>query len=242
MKTALLYLTFAIAATFLFVSSGCAATALEVAVAIESRQQVVLSMGRAGKLVELVPDVGSEVRKDSLLARIDTRELELQIERNNVQIGYLSKLAKTTTGLVAQGLKTADELGRTRAEQGVLEADNRILRQQIQMSRLLAPFSGAVVERHVSRHQWVEPGMPIVEIVDNTRLRAVGDVATDAAATLKRGSPARLVLPDLGRELEVSVEAVSGKIDLRSNTVRVVWALPKATPGVIHGMKGTVLQ
>ena len=241
MKTPLLYLLSGLAATFLFISSSCAAV-LEVAVAVESRQQVVLSMGRAGKLIELVPDVGSEVLKGALLARIDTRELELQIERNNVQLGYLSKLAKTTTGLVAQGLKTADELGRTRAEQGVLEADNRILRQQIQMSQLLAPFSGAVVERHVSRHQWVEPGMPIVEIVDNTRLRAVGDVSAEAAAGLKRGSRARLLLPDLGRELDVDVEAVSGKVELRSNTVRVIWALPKATPGVVHGMKGTVVQ
>ena len=241
MKTLLLYLLSGLTATLVSVSTSCAAP-LEVAVAVESRQQVVLSMGRAGTLVELVPDVGSEVLKGALLARIDTRELELQIERNNVQLGYLSKLAKTTTGLVAQGLKTADELGRTRAEQGVLEADNRILRQQIQMSQLLAPFSGAVVERHVSRHQWVEAGQPIVEIVDNTRLRAVGDVSAEAAAGLKRGSRARLLLPDLGRELDVDVEAVSGKVELRSNTVRVIWALPKATPGVVHGMKGTVVQ
>lgn len=242
MRTPFVYLLSAIIATIIFVSSGYAAAPAEIPVAIESRQQVVLSIGRAGKLVELVPDVGSEVQKGSLLARIDTRELELQIERNNVQIAYLANLARTTSGLVSQGLRTAEDLGRTKAEQGVLEAENRILREQIQKSKLLAPFSGSVVERHASRHQWVEPGMPIVEIVDNSRLRAVGDIPADAAAVLKRGAKAKLVLPDLGSELGVEVEAVSGKVELRSNTVRVIWALPKSAPGVVHGMKGMVQQ
>lgn len=242
MSTPLVYLFSAIVAAIIFASSSFAATLPEVPVAIESRQQVVLSMGRSGKLLELVPDVGSEVQKGALVARVDSRELELQIERNNVQISYLSNLAKTTLGLVNQGLKTADDLGRTRAEHGVLEAENRILRQQIQMSRVVAPFSGSVVERHVSKYQWVEAGMPIVEIVDNTRLRAVGDVPAEAAAGLKRGARARLVLPDLNRALDVEVEAVAAKVDLRSNTVRVIWALPKPANGVVHGMKGMVQQ
>jgi len=242
MSTPFVYLFAAILTALIFSQSALAAPPAEVPVAIESRQQVVLSLGRAGTLVELVPDVGTEVRKGTLVARLDTRELELQIERNNVQIGYLGKLAKTTSGLVTQGLKTPEELARTRAEQGVLEAENRILRQQIEMSRLVAPFSGAVVERPARRHQWVEAGMPIVEIVDNNRLRAVGDVPAEAAAGLKRGARARLVLPDLNRELDVEVEAVSAKVDLRSNTVRVIWALPKPANGVVHGMKGMVQQ
>lgn len=241
MSTPFVYLVSAILAALIFSQSGLAAPPAEVPVAIESRQQVVLSLGRAGILVELVPDVGTEVRKGALVARLDTRELELQIERNNVQIGYLGKLAKTTSGLVTQGLKTPDELARTRAEQGVLEAENRILRQQIEMSRLVAPFSGAVVERPARRHQWVEPGMPIVELVDNTQLRAVGDVSAESAAGLKPGAAARLLLPDLGQELAVQVEAVSQKVEVRSNTVRVIWTVPKGPAGVVHGMKGVIL-
>jgi RND family efflux transporter MFP subunit len=241
MTTPFVYLASAILAALIFSQSAFAAPFAEVPVAIESRQQVVLSLGRAGTLVELVPDVGSEVRKGALVARLDTRELELQIERNNVQAAYLGKLAKTTSGLVTQGLKTPEELARTRAEQGVLEAENRILRQQIEMSRLLAPFSGAVVERPARRHQWIEPGMPIIELVDNTQLRAVGDVSAEAAAALRPGAPARLVLPDLGRELAVQVEAVSRKVEVRSNTVRVMWTVPKGTVGLVHGMKGVVL-
>lgn len=241
MSTPFVYLVSAILAALIFSQSGLAAPPAEVPVAIESRQQVVLSLGRAGTLVELVPDVGTEVRKGTLVARLDTRELELQIERNNVQIGYLGKLAKTTSGLVTQGLKTPEELARTRAEQGVLEAENRILRQQIEMSRLVAPFSGAVVERPARRHQWVEPGMPIVELVDNTQLRAVGDVSAESAAGLKPGAAARLLLPDLGQELAVQVEAVSQKVEVRSNTVRVIWTVPKGPAGVVHGMKGVIL-
>src|SRR5690606_41405017 len=72
-------------------------------------------------------------------------------------------------------------------------------------------FSGSVVERPARRHQWVEAGMPIAELVDNTQLRAVGDVPAEAAAALKPGAPARLMLPDLGRELAVQVEAVDRK-------------------------------
>ncbi len=241
MMTPLLYLASALIAALLFCQASFAALPAEVPVAIESRQQVVLSMGRAGMLVELGPDVGAEVRQGALVARLDTRELELQIERNNVQIAYLGKLAKTTAGLVGQGLKTPDELARTRSELGVLEADNRILRRQIAPARLVAPYSGSVVERPARRLQWVEAGMPIAELVDNTQLRAVGDVPAEAAAALKPGAPARLMLPDLGRELAVQVEAVSRKVEVRSNTVRVIWSLPRPSAGIVHGMKGVVL-
>lgn len=90
MTTPFVYLASAILAALIFSHSAFAAPFAEVPVAIESRQQVVLSLGRAGTLVELVPDVGSEVRKGALVARLDTRELELQIERNNVQAAYLA--------------------------------------------------------------------------------------------------------------------------------------------------------
>lgn len=240
MKTPFLYVFAAILAAVIFSQSGFAAPPAEIPVAIESRQSVVLSFGRAGNLVELFPDVGSEVRTGALIARLDTRDLTLQIERNNVQINYLSNLAKTTAGLVKQGVKTPDDLNRTRTEQRVLEAENRILRQQVDASRLVAPFSGAVVERHARQHQWVDAGMPIVELVNNIGLRAIGDVPTEAASQLKKGSQATLVLPDVGANYTVEVEAIARKVELRSNTVRVIWALPKGASAAVHGMKGVV--
>lgn len=92
---------------------------------------------------------------------------------------------------------------------------------------LEAPFAGTVSERFVDEGTVVEPGAPILRIVESDRLEAWIGVPVDVAARLELGQEQLLVVD--GAELCAKVAAILPEVDLPTRTRRVVLALDRST-------------
>lgn len=59
-------------------------------------------------------------------------------------------------------------------EQQVTEAELQAVENELERVRLLAPFSGVVVQLYRQQSEWVQPGDPVVRVVRMDRLRVEG--------------------------------------------------------------------
>ncbi len=209
-------------------------------VVFEAIQRAVLSAERAGSLNRLKVDVGDRVKKGNTIAKVDTSELALQKKSNQVALNYLETQISDLSRLIQRGLATNEEISKARMERDVTKTEQDIIVRKIINSSIRAPFSGIILKRHTQPHEWVTAGQPVVELVDTSKLRAMGNLPAAMAVSLEKGAEHSFYVSDLDISVTGKVEAVAPQVDERSNTAQVIWTVDKGEHKLLPGMKGEV--
>ncbi len=153
-----------------------------------------------GWVSELAVRPGQAVEQGALLARLDSRKLELELmnaeaeslrvsvvltERKNASERAQADLAALLS-LSERGAANPKELRdaefdaraasareqQAEHEHGALEARAELLRARIEDTVIRAPWAGRVVAKHTEVGQWVTLGGDVVELVSMTELEA----------------------------------------------------------------------
>jgi len=209
-------------------------------VIFEATRKAVLSAEIPGVLLSLKFDVGERVKKGELIASVDIGDLDLRQRRSELSLRHLNVKLINMERLTERGLATSDELAQAQSEKDVAFTDIQIYKRQIGKSRISAPFDCIVVRRHMQAHEWATAGQPVIEVVDPTKLRAVGNIPSRLAVKLTKGTAYTFYVTDLDISISGTVEAVVPEVDELSNTAQVIWKIEKAEQDVMSGMKGEV--
>lgn len=162
------------------------APSMQVAGTVLSRSDASLSAEVEGRLVE-VADVGTRVASGDVVARIEdttlklrVSELEAEIARGEARLEYLDAELGRVQRLAETNLAAASQIDQTRSERDMAQSDLAVtrsrlaqLRDQIERTRVRAPFAGVVVERTARAGERVGVGARIVRLVDPERLEVV---------------------------------------------------------------------
>lgn len=212
----------------------------QVAVIFESVQHAVLSAERAGQLVDVRHKEGAGVKKGQVIASLDTQELSLLKKRNEVLLSHLKEKKENLERLIKQGLASNDEVAQSRMEFDRIHYDLLIVKHQISASTIRAPFDCVVIRALAQSHEWVTAGKPVVEVVNPSSLRAVGNIPTHLVKTVKPGQTHRFRVPDLDIQVDGVVRSLVPLIDELSNTATVIWDIQNPPEYLFSGMKGVV--
>lgn len=206
----------------------------------EAKSKAVLSAERAGVLSKLEYEVGSPVKKGSVIAKVDTGELALRKKREEQALSHLDVQVKDFTNLKQRGLATNEDVAKAMMERDVTRTDLELVQRLINQSYLRAPFGCVIVRRHMQPHEWVTAGQPVVDVVSLEDIRAVANIPAHLAVMLEKGASHPFYVHDLGVEVVGKVFAVAPEVDERSNTAPVIWTIEKGDQKLLPGMKGEV--
>lgn len=159
---------------------------MQVAGTVLSRSDAALSAEVEGRLVE-VADVGTRVEAGDVVARIEDTtlrlrisELEAEIDRGEAQLKYLEAELARVQRLAETNLAAASQIEQTRSERDVARSNLAVtrsrlaqLQDQIDRTRVEAPFPGVVVERFAREGERVATGARVIRLVDPDRLEVV---------------------------------------------------------------------
>lgn len=123
-------------------------------------------------------------------AQVAAQELEIGYAANRQHPGTVPAMELTRLNLAKKqaelSIKQSDYDWRIDvASVEVRKAEDEIADLQIDRRRILAPFDGIVMERYVDEMEWVQPGEPVLRIIQVNRLRIEGFV--DAAEVAPGG-------------------------------------------------------
>jgi len=221
--------------------TGQAVCAEQFPVVVEAEVRATLSAERSGMLSKLNVDVGDTVKKGTVIAIVFHEELIFKKQQREANKRYRDIQVENLTKLNEKGLATNEELAKAKMESVVNEKEISIIRTEIDRSKVRAPFSGRVVARHVQPYEWVTPGRELVELYDTRKLRIVADIPADIAVQWKKGKTDILFFPDLNKEVNAKFKVFSPQVDVRSNTIKVYWAVNAKyikKVRLLPGMKG----
>lgn len=185
---------------------------------------------RKGDAVCVLRDVTRRLAVDEAKAAMDALEGELEARQADqrktaFELERISRLAKLDRSsdkerVDAEANHAAAE-ARVRQSRAMLEESRArlaVAEDNLNRTRVLAPFDGAITAKMTEVGQWVNVGEAAVEMVDLFTVRARVMVPESAVAFCDVGERAMVTVDALGRDYEGEVSRVIPEADSQANT------------------------
>ena len=226
---------------------------------VRATDRVNLAFQVAGPLVELPVKEGQRVKKGDLLARIDPQDYETNLRNAKGTIAkakagvdyavaeykrYLNVKA-TDAGAVSDSIVnlkyTAQNVAR--ADLQSAEAALAAARDQLNYTRLRAPFTGVIARKYVDNYQEVTVKEPILSLQNMTDVEVLVDVPESMMVPIRKAKPRMFAdfAADPSRSFELKIKEVALLADNLTQTYQVVMVMPAPTGiRILPGMTATV--
>ena len=221
-------------------------------------------------VLESVPvRLGDHVRRGQVLAIVDDVELasqqreaqsqvnvaEANLERSRAELESAVADERRAAGLFREELLSDQEFERVSAqlataranvaasEAQVAQAQARLslLQQQLDDTRVLAPFEGTVAMRYLDRGALVQPGTPVLRVVEQAPLMVQFRVPERDLGIISAGVTFEVTTKASGDgTFDGVVERISGEVTRSDRTALVEGALTETSPLLRPGMYADV--
>ncbi|HEX4310463.1 MAG TPA: efflux RND transporter periplasmic adaptor subunit [Acidobacteriaceae bacterium] len=232
-------------------------------------QQLDVVALRAGVIASMGVDVGSEVQKGQVLARLDDRQVaadrsaaeykeqSLESDLKNWQSAVDVKKADLARAQAMReaGINTQEaldhakadltatqyEVERQRGEMQSAQATVKSLELELEKTQIAAPFGGVVSQRYVRLGQYVVTGDKLFQVTGNSPLEIRFTLPERDVTALRRGDLVTVSpTPEFRVTSTARVTHLSPVVDPGSGTIEVTAALTRKVPGLLPGMVASV--
>ena len=217
---------------------------------VEATRQSTVSAQIAGRVKEVLFDVGDRVQKGQVILRIDQREtaqavagsqaqvLQAQANLQNAQVTL-----ERNKQLLAQKFISQAAVDKAQAEYQVALAQAAASKAGAGQANLaqgyatvVAPFGGLVAARLVEIGEMVMPGTPLMTGFDPSALRVVVNVPQEKVAAIGKQPQSSIEVPSLNRWVKAASTTVQPLADARTHSTQVRITLPTNQVGIYPGM------
>jgi RND family efflux transporter MFP subunit len=179
---------------------------------IKEQNLTTLSFRVGGPLVGLVVVPGDFVKKGEIIASIDKRDYQLQLEARKAQYIQLKGEFERYKELFNKKKIPANSY--EKIESGYLMAKTAYENAQNQLrdTDLIAPFSGYIHEKKTENFQTVGPGQAIVSVIDISNLEVVISIPENLLSKIRNSTNNLLSVQNSGvSNLPLSVVSINEK-------------------------------
>lgn len=197
-----------------------------------------LAAQMVGRIADLNASLGALVKEGDPLLRFDCGETEARLKMAQAE----SAAARETLG-VKQRLRKLDAAGETEVTLARIDVQRSaaaigVAEAQLAHCRITAPFDGRIVKVHVKRHQGVNIGAPLLEMVNEGPLKLRMNVPSRLLRNIKVGSPLEVDIMETGRSYGAEVSAINARVDAVAQTIELEARLADTPPELLPGMSG----
>jgi len=198
---------------------------------------------------------GQFVKKGQLLASLRTDTLEIRLDsavasqrEAKTRHEQAKKDLERVQVLFAKELVTQKEMDDAVAQEGALEkrlsqleAEIRLVQEQLSKATIMAPFAGWITKEHTEIGQWVEEGGPVVELVDLARVEVQVPLPEEYVRDVRVGDPVVAVFDALpGVEVKGTIFSVIAQADRAARTFPIKVELANPDLHIKSGMVARV--
>ena len=232
---------------------------------LEPRLKIKLATPVSGVLREVLADRGDIVRKDQVVAQlesaVDQAQLDLAkakaesdatVKAREARLAFLTKKRERTTSLMAKGAASAAALDEIESDFGVASQDLREAQANLRIAQLevlraeevlklrsvRSPIDGVVAERNLLGGEYAYDQAPIMTIAQINPLNVEVFVPIALYGTIKVGMEAAVTgEAPVGGRYVAKVEVIDPLIDARSGTFGIRLLLPNPDNKLPAGLR-----
>ena len=203
-------------------------------------EEVDLSFETSGKIVGIYFTEGSRVIKGDLLAKINDQPQQAQLQRLEASLRLSEGIEFRQRSLLERDAISQESYDQISTEVERIRADINLLKAQIAMTELRAPFDGIIGLRYLSEGAFANPSTRIAKLVKIKPLKVEFSIPERYASEIRIGYPITFSIVGNSNLYNASVYAVDPKIDIgtRSIVLRALYANTneELRPGTFAGI------
>ncbi len=194
---------------------------VEIQGAVAADDLVSVTSEIAGRIIELTVEEGDNVNRGQLVATLDTEQMQRQYEEIETQLDLASTVFERQKRLWDKNIGSEMQFLEAKNNKERLEKSMETLRVQLSKAKIYAPLSGVVETVNLKSGEVASPGVPIVQILNTSRLKVEADVPENYLRAVKPGEEVTLYFPALDREQTERVNLIGRTIDPANRTFKV---------------------
>jgi membrane fusion protein, multidrug efflux system len=199
---------------------------IEVQGRIDSDKNVMLTAKSQGTITRVFVKEGQQVKKGQVLAQIESSVLEQGIAELRSNLEFASNVYEKQKKLWEQKIGTEIQYLQAKSNKESLERRMASMREQLELTRIIAPFAGTVDEVAIKEGEVAAPGFPAIRVVNPSEFKVIAEIAEAYITKVKEGNPVQVLLPDLNDTITAKVSTVSKVISQNNRSFVVEANLP----------------
>ena len=193
-------------------------------------EEVDLSFETSGKIIEINFEEGSFVKKGQLLAKVNDRPLQAQLQRLVSQLKLAEDRVFRQNALLERDAVSKEAYEQVKTELATLNAD----------TELRAPFDGVIGLRQVSVGTYASPTTIVAKLTKISPLKVEFAVPERYANDVKTGAGLDFTLEGKLNTFHATVYARESKIDPTTHTLTIRALYPNANGAVLPGRYASI--
>lgn len=203
-------------------------------------EEVDLSFETSGKIVAINFQEGAAVRKGQLLAKVNDRPLQAQLSRYKAQLKLAEDRVYRQSALLERDAVSQEAYEQARTELATLNADIDIVKSNIALTELCAPFDGIIGLRNVSEGAYASPSVVVAKLTKISPLKIDFYVPERYASQIHPGTRLSFTVEGRQERFEATVYATETQVDVTTRTLAVRARYPNARGRLLPGRFATV--
>ncbi len=185
-----------------------------------------------GRISRLFVKEGDFIKRGALLAKLDVSTVESQINEINSALDLAQDVYERQERLWSK--KIGSEVQYLQAKNNVerLEKSLETIQLQIKKANVYAPISGTVDMVMTNQGEVASPGMPIVQLLNTSKLKITTDVPENYLKIIRKGMNVDLEFPSLDIVTTGKVSLLGRQIDPANRTLEVE-IIPRTTSNLL---------
>ena len=198
-------------------------------------EEVNLTFETSGKIVEIKFQEGAMVRKGDLLAKVNDKPLVAQLSRYEAQLKLANDRVFRQSTLLEKDAVSQEAFEQARTELAILNADIDIVKQNIALTELRAPFDGIIGLRNVSEGAYASPSVVVAKLTKISPLKIDMYIPERYADDIKVGTPLTFTVEGQNRTYSAEVYAKESEVDMQTRTLAVRAIYPNTNGQLMPG-------
>ena len=196
---------------------------VEVQGVVDGDQNVAVSPQISGIVTAVYVTEGTNVKKGQLLAELDAAVLKQSLDEVKTQYDLVSNLYTKQKALWDKNIGSEVQFLQAKTNKEALENKIKTLQGQIDMARIVSPIGGTVESVPLKVGQMAAPGTPssAIRVINMSLAKIKADVSENFASRIQNGNKVIVRFPDLGKQLETTLNFASNFIDPTNRTFQV---------------------
>lgn len=176
-------------------------------------EEVDLSFETSGKVVEINFEEGTTVKKGQLLAKVNDRQLQAQLQRLLAQLKLAEDRVFRQSALLERDAVSKEAYEQVKTDLATLKADIDIVKANIDLTELRAPFDGVIGLRQISVGSYASPTTMVAKLTKISPLKVQFSVPERYANQIKKGTKLTFNIDGKLDSFPAEVYAVESTID-----------------------------
>ncbi|MGB8170659.1 MAG: efflux RND transporter periplasmic adaptor subunit [Chthoniobacteraceae bacterium] len=208
----------------------------------EAFMDVTLSSTVQGIIHTRYFDEGATVKEGQTILELDSALEELETQRRAAVTEHSRADFESTRSLFSRSKAVSkDELQKKEMEYKVAVAELGIATENLKRRKVIAPFSGTIVDLFLKPGASCEPYQPLIRLVDTTRCYFIGHVQGNAGIKIAAGTKVKVSVQGAAEPFDAVISFVAPVVDSASGLVKVKALFENADGRVRPGLAAEMI-